>query len=187
MEPMEEVNYSISCGWLRFDHPENVEVNPDEKFLDDPPFASGRVVASEGARLPVNAWDGEGRDVLVQVAGAITHSPVASRRCPTMALRIFTRSHSLRRGKAGRSAAAADDRLRKLLQRDFAVCRVAGGIKPIRLMSKHSCPMAHGGASRTMWDSLPDWSARSSEPQRQAAAGARRIRLMTNLEFIDRC
>ena len=39
-------------------------MNPDERFLDDPPFASGRVVASAGARLPVGAWDGEGRDVL---------------------------------------------------------------------------------------------------------------------------
>jgi len=46
------------------DHPADVEVNPDEKFLDDPPFASGRVVASVGAHLPVDAWDGDGRDVL---------------------------------------------------------------------------------------------------------------------------
>jgi hypothetical protein len=45
-----------------------VEVNPDERFLDDPPFASGRVVATAGARLPVGAWDGEGRDVLDQVS-----------------------------------------------------------------------------------------------------------------------
>ena len=68
MEPMEEVNYIDQLRLVAVDHPENVEVNPDEKFLDDPPFASGRVVASEGARLPVNAWDGEGRDVLVQVS-----------------------------------------------------------------------------------------------------------------------
>jgi hypothetical protein len=43
-------------------------VNPDERFLDDPPFASGRVVASAGVRLPVGAWDGEGRDVLERLA-----------------------------------------------------------------------------------------------------------------------
>jgi tetratricopeptide (TPR) repeat protein len=64
MEPMEEVNYIDQLRLVAVDHPENVEVNPDEKFLDDPPFASGRVVASEGARLLVGAWDGEGRDVL---------------------------------------------------------------------------------------------------------------------------
>jgi tetratricopeptide (TPR) repeat protein len=64
MEPMEEVNYIDQLRLVAVDHPENVEVNPDERFLDDPPFASGRVVATAGARLPVGAWDGEGRDVL---------------------------------------------------------------------------------------------------------------------------
>jgi tetratricopeptide (TPR) repeat protein len=68
MEPMEEVNYIDQLRLVAIDHPENVEVNPDERFLDDPPFASGRVVASEGARLPVGAWDGEGRDVLDQLS-----------------------------------------------------------------------------------------------------------------------
>ncbi len=68
MEPMEEVNYIDQLRMVAVDHPENVEVNPDERFLDDPPFASGRVVASTGARLPVGAWDGEGRDVLDAVS-----------------------------------------------------------------------------------------------------------------------
>jgi len=68
MEPMEEVNYIDQLRLVAVDHPENVEVNPDERFLDDPPFASGRVVASAGARLPVGAWDGDGRDVLEQVS-----------------------------------------------------------------------------------------------------------------------
>ena len=67
MEPMEEVNYIDQLRMIAVDHPENVEVNPDERFLDDPPFASGRVVASEGTRLPAGAWDGEGRDVLEQL------------------------------------------------------------------------------------------------------------------------
>jgi tetratricopeptide (TPR) repeat protein len=68
MEPMEEVNYIDQLRLVAVDHPEDVEVNPDERFLDDPPFASGRVVATAGARLPVGAWDGEGRDVLDQVS-----------------------------------------------------------------------------------------------------------------------
>jgi hypothetical protein len=61
---MEEVNYIDQLRLVAVDRPENVEVNPDERFLDDPPFASGRVVASAGARLPRGAWDGEGQDVL---------------------------------------------------------------------------------------------------------------------------
>jgi tetratricopeptide (TPR) repeat protein len=68
MEPMEEVNYVDQLRLVAVDHPEDVEVNPDEHFLDDPPFASGRLVASEGARLPVGAWDGNGRDVLDKVS-----------------------------------------------------------------------------------------------------------------------
>jgi hypothetical protein len=64
IEPMEEVNYIDQLRLVAVDHPADVEVNPDERFLDDPPFASGRVVASKGARLPVGAWDGEGRDAL---------------------------------------------------------------------------------------------------------------------------
>jgi tetratricopeptide (TPR) repeat protein len=64
MEPMEEVNYIDRLRLVAVDHPEDVEVNPDERFLDDPPFASGRVVATAGARLPLDVWDGEGRDVL---------------------------------------------------------------------------------------------------------------------------
>jgi len=68
MEPMEEVNYIDQLRLVAVDHPENVEVNPDERFLDDPPFASGRVVASADTRLPVGAWDGEGRDVLSELS-----------------------------------------------------------------------------------------------------------------------
>jgi hypothetical protein len=68
MEPMEEVNYIDQLRLVAADHPENVEVNPDERFLDDPPFASGRVVASTGTRLPIGAWDGKDRDVLDQIS-----------------------------------------------------------------------------------------------------------------------
>jgi tetratricopeptide (TPR) repeat protein len=63
IEPMEEVNYVDQLRLVAVDHPANVEVNPDEKFLDDPPFASGRVVASSETHLPAGVWDGEDRDV----------------------------------------------------------------------------------------------------------------------------
>ncbi len=68
MEPMEEVNYLDQLRMIAVDHPDNVEVNPDERFLDNPPFASGRMVTSSGARLPADAWDGEGRDVLARLS-----------------------------------------------------------------------------------------------------------------------
>ncbi len=68
IEPMEEVNYVDQLRLVAVDHPDNVEVNPDERFLDDPPFASGRVVASGSPHLPLGAWDGEGHDVLDQLS-----------------------------------------------------------------------------------------------------------------------
>ena len=64
MEPMEEVNYIDQLRMVAVDHPADVVVNPDERFLDDPPFASGDVIASAGAHLPAGAWDNEGKDVL---------------------------------------------------------------------------------------------------------------------------
>ena len=64
-EPMEEINYIDQLRLVAVDHPEGTEVYPDERFLDDPPFASGAtVVASSSRRLPVGAWDDNGRDVL---------------------------------------------------------------------------------------------------------------------------
>lgn len=68
IEPMEEVNYIDQLRLVAVDHPDTVEVNPDERFLDDPPFASGKVVASEGTRLPLAATDSSGRDVLAMLA-----------------------------------------------------------------------------------------------------------------------
>lgn len=64
MEPMEEVNYIDKLRLVAVDHPDNVIVNPDERFLDSPPFASGRVIASANVHLPAGAWDGNGQDVL---------------------------------------------------------------------------------------------------------------------------
>ena len=95
MEPMEEVNYIDQLRLVAVDHPENVEVNPDERFLDDPPFASGRVVASSGAHLPVAAWDGDGRDVLDTLAPPIINSPADSPSRRMTASPICTRSPSI--------------------------------------------------------------------------------------------
>jgi Tfp pilus assembly protein PilF len=64
IEPMEEVNYIDQLRLVAVDHPANVNVNPDERFLDDPPFASGSVIASANAHPPAGAWDADGRNVL---------------------------------------------------------------------------------------------------------------------------
>ena len=63
-EPMEEVNYIDQLRLVAIDHPLGTEVYPEERFLDDPPFATGKLVVSAAAHPPVAAWDDHGRNVL---------------------------------------------------------------------------------------------------------------------------
>ncbi|MBV8675009.1 MAG: VCBS repeat-containing protein [Acidobacteriaceae bacterium] len=63
-EPMEEINYIDQVRLVAVDHPEGTEVYPDERFLSEPPFASGKtVVASAGTHPLAGAWDNKGQDV----------------------------------------------------------------------------------------------------------------------------
>ncbi len=64
-EPMEEINYIDHLRMVAVDHPADTEVYPDEKFLTEPPFASGKtVVASPSTHALAGAWDDHGRDAL---------------------------------------------------------------------------------------------------------------------------
>jgi tetratricopeptide (TPR) repeat protein len=68
-EPMEEINYIDQVRLVAVDHPEGTEVYPDEEFLSEAPFASGKtVVVSPSAHLPAGAWDDKGRNVLAVLA-----------------------------------------------------------------------------------------------------------------------
>jgi tetratricopeptide (TPR) repeat protein len=62
-EPMEEVNYLDQVRLIAVDHPAATEVYPNERFLNEPPFASGRVVLTADAHPVAGAWDDKGRDV----------------------------------------------------------------------------------------------------------------------------
>jgi tetratricopeptide (TPR) repeat protein len=74
-EPMEEVNYIDQIRMVAVDHPADVDVYPDERFLDDPPFASGKTIATSTPHIPAGAWDNDGRDVL-QLLSARDHKYV---------------------------------------------------------------------------------------------------------------
>jgi tetratricopeptide (TPR) repeat protein len=62
-EPMEEVNYIDQLRLVAVDHPAGTEVYPDERFLSEPPFASGKTVAVSDTRPVAGAWDDSGHDV----------------------------------------------------------------------------------------------------------------------------
>ena len=76
-EPMEEVNYIDQLRMVAVDHPADLDVYPDERFLDDPPFASGKTVAASLPHPPAGAWDNQGRDVAATAQR--TRSSVRSR------------------------------------------------------------------------------------------------------------
>ena len=74
-EPMEEVNYIDQIRMVAIDHPANLDVYPDERFLDHPPFASGKAITTSAPHIPAGAWDNDGRDVL-QLLSARDHKYV---------------------------------------------------------------------------------------------------------------
>ncbi|HKN24561.1 MAG TPA: FG-GAP-like repeat-containing protein [Candidatus Acidoferrum sp.] len=68
LEPMEETVYLDQVRLVAVDHPSNIEVNPNERFVSNPPFPEFRVVASQNARVPAGAWDDRGQNVLPLLA-----------------------------------------------------------------------------------------------------------------------
>jgi hypothetical protein len=68
LEPMEETVYMDKVRLLAIDHPANVEVNANERFVTAPPFPEFKVVATQNSRVPSAARDDQGRDVLPLLA-----------------------------------------------------------------------------------------------------------------------
>ncbi len=185
IEPMEEVNYIDELRLVAVDHPENVEVNPDERFLDDPPFASGRVVASAGTRLPKGAWDGDGHDVLDTLsradhtfAGGFTPTPYDG----------FANEHTLTLDLGAVNAAAPLRLLMTGYVNYFSATSLyaawQAGIKPIS-------PYVEAERADGTWQRIPGDAGFPAGLERtivvdltgKLPAGTRRIRLVSNLEI----
>ena len=62
-EPMEEINYIDQVRLVAVDHPSSIQTYPEERFLSEPPFASGAAIATSAARPVSGAWDNGGNDV----------------------------------------------------------------------------------------------------------------------------
>jgi Flp pilus assembly protein TadD len=64
VEPMEELDYLDQARLIAVDHPSDVEVYPNERFLSNPPFPKFKVIASFEAHPPLGAWDDRGHNLL---------------------------------------------------------------------------------------------------------------------------
>jgi tetratricopeptide (TPR) repeat protein len=185
MEPMEEVNYIDQLRLLAVDHPGNVEVNPDERFLDDPPFASGRVIASAGARLPLGAWDDEGHDVLAQLSRR-DHQFVSD--FTPLPYDGFANLHALTLDLGAINTAAPLHLLMTGYVNYFSATSLyaawQGGVKPIAPYVEAQLP--NGSWKRILGEAgFPAGLQRTIvvDLTGKLPPGTRRIRLMTNLQI----
>ena len=179
-EPMEEVNYLDQVRLIAIDHPAATEVYPNERFLNEPPFASGRAVLSADAHPVAGAWDDKGRDVSAllrtrdhQYVRDFTNLPFAG----------FANQHTLTldvgEWTSRQSAAAVAARLHRVFFGQFHVCRVAvEPCSPCRPTWKRSCRTAAGSGSSTRWASPPGcrapswWISRANYRRVRAASGS---------------
>ena len=185
MEPMEEVNYIDQLRLVAVDHPADVDVNPDERFLDDPPFASGRVVASAGARLPVGAWDSDGRDVLSQLS---RHDHQFVSGFTPLPYDGFANLHALTLDLGSIDTAAPLRLLMTGYVNYFSASSLyaawQGGVKPIS-------PYVEAQLPDGSWQRIPGEAGFPAGLERTIVVdltgklppGTRRIRLMTNLQI----
>ena len=185
-EPMEEVNYIDQVRMVAVDHPADVDVFPDERFLDDPPFASGKTVATSQPHLPAAAWDNQGRDVL-QLLSARDHRYV--RDFTNLPYAGFANSHSLTLDLGKRWTAQNPLRLflSGFIEYFSATSMYAAwqaGLKPISPYIEAQMP---DGAWKRVVDEMgfPAGLPRTItvDLTGKLPSGARRIRITTNLQI----
>jgi tetratricopeptide (TPR) repeat protein len=92
MEPLEEVVYIDQVRLLAIDHPQDLEVFPNEYFASNPPFPEFKVIASRHARPLAGAWDDHGNDVLPLLRDRDRRYVTGFELIP---YKGFTKSHSL--------------------------------------------------------------------------------------------
>jgi Flp pilus assembly protein TadD len=68
VEPMEELDYLDQARLIAVDHPADVEVYPNERFMSEPPFPQFKVITAQGARPPAGAWDDQNHNISPLIA-----------------------------------------------------------------------------------------------------------------------
>jgi tetratricopeptide (TPR) repeat protein len=92
MEPLEEVVYLDQARLLAIDHPQNLDVYPNEYFASNPPFPEFKVIASRHALPVAGAWDEHGHSVS-QLLAQRDHRYVTG--FELLPYTGFTKSHTL--------------------------------------------------------------------------------------------
>ncbi len=148
LEPMEELDYLDQTRLLAIDHPNDVEVYPNEHFASELPFPQFKVIASRDAHLPVGAWDDHSRNILPllreQDHKYVTNFPLAP--YAGFAEMHMDRTRPRRLGFLA-PAPPADGRLHRLFQRQLDVRRVASRHHPrsaLRRSARRLRPMGEG-------------------------------------------
>ncbi len=72
-EPLEEVTYLDQMYLKVYQHPQEVELYPDERFTGTPPFPDGRALTVAQKHLPIAAQDEQGLDQLDAVLAIDRH------------------------------------------------------------------------------------------------------------------
>jgi Flp pilus assembly protein TadD len=185
LEPMEELVYLDQARLLAIDHPDDLSVFPNEVFAGKPPFPEFKVIASRGARPLTGAWDGQGRDVLPELTQRDRHYVASFGSLPFAGFADF---HSLELdlgGEAGRGP------LRLVMygyvdyfSANSMYAAYQAGVTPI--LPYVEVQDAAGNWKRAI-DSIgfPAGLARPmvADLTGRLPAGARRIRLSTNLKL----
>jgi Flp pilus assembly protein TadD len=92
MEPLEEVVYLDQARLLAIDHPQDLDVYPNEYFASNPPFPEFKVIASRHALPVAGAWDESGKSVS-QLLARRDHRYVTG--FELLPYKGFTKSHTL--------------------------------------------------------------------------------------------
>jgi tetratricopeptide (TPR) repeat protein len=184
-EPMEEVNYIDQLRLRAVDHPAGTEVYPDERFLDDPPFASGRTIVAGAAKAVNGAWNDHGVDVTKLVVAA-DHQFASD--FTALPYDGFANSHTL---TLDLGEVTAGDPLRLLMTgyvEYFSASSLYGawqaGIKPIS-------PYVEAELADGTWQRIDKEMGFPAGLERtivvdltgKLPAGAHRIRIVTNLQI----
>ena len=186
MEPMEETVYLDHVRLLAIDHPANVEVNPNERFVSNPPFPEFRVVATQNSRIPSGAWDDRGKQC----------SSSVGKEGPQVRYR-FSRSppSPASPSSIGSNSTSAVGTPRNLCASSWMATPITSPqprcTQPIKPASRSSLPMSKrktrkviGSASLKTWASPPvslaPWSLIFPG---KSPPGTQRIRIVTNLKI----